>query len=271
MSQLMQDLSAQLNNVNAVGQTYGAMVIKALLALVLMLLLAKWLGQLLSSFLVKLGLPERRAVFVVSGLHVLVLLFMGMMVLHLLGIDTQLMFRAVLVVLLFLVAVYIVLKPYIPQLPFVTGNTIMTGDNLGKVQSITFLHTRLKTFDGKTIIVPNHRILNEQVINYTTNPNRRVDLSLYIDYDQDTEKVRQVVSEILKSDERVLEKPVVRVVVSKLEPDYIKMQARFWVPRLKVLRSRWDFNEAIVKAFKAEGIKMASARLEIREKTGQQN
>ncbi|MBW1788873.1 MAG: mechanosensitive ion channel, partial [Deltaproteobacteria bacterium] len=94
-------------------------------------------------------------------------------------------------------------------------------------------------------------------------PNRRVIIDFFIPYHEDVEKAKEVVGTILKEDERILEKPAPRVVIAKFTPDYMEMQARFWVVRKHALVSRWDLNAKIKSRFDEEGIAMAAPRLEI--------
>ncbi len=74
----------------------------------------------------------------------------------------------------FLIGIWVLFKSYLPALPFQEGNVIRTGDLLGRVESVTLLNTRLKTFDGKTIFVPNSKIMNDYLINYHYTPSRRI-------------------------------------------------------------------------------------------------
>jgi small conductance mechanosensitive channel len=163
------------------------------------------------------------------------------------------------------VAVYVIAKPYVPHLPFKMGDIIQLGDAVGKVDLITMMHTRIRTFEGKVVYIPNHKVLNDQVINSSARPNRRLDINFFVPYDEDVDKVRGVVGEILKDDETVLESPVPKVVIDKFSPDYMEMKARFWVERKYALTGRWGLNEKIKSRFDEEGIKMASPRMEINQ------
>jgi len=91
----------------------------------------------------------------------------------------------------------------------------------------------------------------------------RLDIDFFIPYNQDVEKVTDVVEKILKEDEKVLEKPAPRVVIEKFSPNYMEMKARFWVVRKHALTGRWGLNAKIKSSFDKEGIRMASPRLEI--------
>jgi small-conductance mechanosensitive channel len=62
-----------------------------------------------------------------------------------------------------------------------------------------------------------------------------LDIDFLYPYDQDVEKVKFAVGEILQQEEIVLEKPAPRTVIDKFTPDYMEMKARFWVERKQAL------------------------------------
>lgn len=263
MDQPSPSLNLYIDQVTQFGDKFGPLLVKAVVLLVIVLLLTKFLGRFFTLILTKMGMPERKAMMSVTVLHVLVLLIAALVVLNLLGFPGILLFRIIVVIVMVGIAVFIIAKPYIPQLPFKKGDTVKVGNTIGKVEKTTFMHTLIRTFDAKVVFIPNHKILNDQLINFAINPNRRVDVDFFIPYDQDVEKVKKAVGEVLAEDERILEKPAAKVVISKFTPDYRHMQARFWVPRTKAIVVRWAINEKIDTKFVEEGIKMASQRLEI--------
>jgi small conductance mechanosensitive channel len=215
----------------------------------------------LANLLVKFGVPERRAAMSVTGLHVIVLFMAALVVLNVLGFPGMLLFRTIVVILMILVASYIIAKPYIPRLPLKKGDTVGIGGKVGKVEAVSIMYTQLKTFDGKVIFIPNHKVMNDQVTNFSAKPKRRVDIDFFIPYDQDLAKVKKTVMEILQGDERVLDKPAPKVIVARFSPNYREMQARFWAPRKYAVTGRWAINELIDDKFKEEGIAMAAPRL----------
>ena len=271
MDTLSSGLSSYVDQISKVGVELGPMVVKGMILLVIVLILVKYLGRFLAVLLIKGGMPERKAAYSVTGLHILVLLIGALVVLNLIGFPGALLFRVIMVIVMVGVAAYVIGKPYLPRLPFKKGDVIKVGAAMGTVDLITVMHTRVRTFDGKVIYVPNQKVLNDQVTNSSARPNRRLDIDFFIPYDQDVDKVKAVVGEILKQNEIVLEKPAPRVVIDKFSPGYMEMKARFWVERKHVLTGRWGLNEKIKSRFDEEGIEMASPRLEInqssREKT----
>ena len=266
MDSVSSGFSNYVDEISRIGGEFGPMMIKGMILLLLVLILVKYLGRFLAILLIRTGMPERKAAYSVTVLHILVLLIGALLVLNLVGFPGVLLFRVIMLIVMVGVAVYVIGKPYIPQLPFKKGEIIKIGDGMGTVDLITVMHTRIRTFDGKVIYIPNHKVLNDQVTNSSARPNRRLDIDFFIPYDQDVEKVKVVVSEILEQDDMVLEKPAPRVVIDKFTPDYMEMKARFWVERKNALSGRWGLNEKIKLRFEEEGISMASPRIQISQR-----
>ena len=262
-------LEGYVNRISAVGGELGPMVVKGMILLIIVLVLVKYLGNLVSSLLIKAGVPERRAAYSLTGLHIMVLLVGALVVLNLIGFPATLLFRVIMVIVMIFIAVFVISKPYIPKLPLKTGDVVMIGGAMGKVDLISIMHTRIRTFDGKVVYIPNHKVLNDQVVNTSLRPKRRLDIDFFIPYEADVTKVKGIVGEILKESEIVQEKPVPRVVIDKFAPGYMEMKARFWVEKKYALVGRWGLNEKIMARFNEEGITMASPRLDINEVPGE--
>ena len=265
MDTVSSGLTNYVDQISAVGNELGPMVVKGMILLIIVLVLVKYLGNLVSSLLIRAGVPERRAAYSVTGLHILVLLLGALVVLNFIGFPAPLLFRVIMVIVMVLVVVFVISKPYIPKLPLKTGDVVSIGGAVGKVDLISIMHTRLRTFDGKVVYIPNHKVLNDQVVNTSLRPKRRLDIDFFIPYEADVAKVKGIVAEILKESEIVQEKPAPRVVIDKFAPGYMEMKARFWVEKKYALVGRWGLNEKIKARFDEENITMASPRLDINE------
>lgn len=259
---LFSEIYANMDSINQWGQSYGHLVLRAIILMVILVLAARYAGRGLKSLLLRFKVSEKRATLVVTSMHAILLSVMVLVTLHLLGFDTVLLIRLISMIVLLLLVLYIILKPYMPQVPFVVGNTIKAGDQVGTVVAISFIHTKMKTFDGKIVIIPNHKVLNDQVVNYTANQYRRIDIEFFIRYGENLDRVRALVLAAMAKDERVLQKFNPRVVVREIKPGYVEMQARFWVERKYVLLIKWAINEAIIKCLAEAGVPMAAERLE---------
>ena len=143
------------------------------------------------------------------------------------------------------------------------GNTVEAGGLLGKVEATTFLNTRLRTFDGKTLYIPNRRILDDIVVNYHFTPNRRVYLDVGIRYDQDLLKAKRVLEMLMIQDPRVLATPRPVVYVTELAGSSVDLSGRCWVKNLEYWKTRCDLIEKIKLRFDHEGIVIAYPQLDV--------
>ena len=91
--------------------------------------------------------------------------------------------------------------------PFRVGDFIETHEVTGTVQSINVLNTIITTMDNNTAVVPNGMVANNKLINYTKVEARRVDMIVGIGYKDDIDKAKQVIVDVLNSDELVLQDP----------------------------------------------------------------
>jgi len=167
------------------------------------------------------------------------------------------------IVTLTALGIVIFLRPFFPTMPFKAGNTIKTCDLLGVVEGITFLNTRLRTFDGKTFFVPNRKIVNDIVINYHFSGTRRVMIDVNICYDQDLHKAKQVFESLMIEDPRVKEKPGPVVYVLELAESSVKLGGRCWVDNKDYWVTRCDLIEKTKHRFDCEGIEFAFPQLEL--------
>jgi small conductance mechanosensitive channel len=81
--------------------------------------------------------------------------------------------------------------------PFKIGDYVDAGGESGVVREVGLFYTKLDTFDKKLIQVPNSTIANSNITNYSRAPNRRVDLTVSPSYDDDTEKVKATLMQLL--------------------------------------------------------------------------
>ena len=113
---------------------------------------------------------------------------------------------------------------------------------------------QLATPDNKTIIIPNAKLTADNIVNYTVKGTRRADMVFGIGYEDDIDKARDIITEILSNDERVLEDPALQVAVSELADSSVNFVARAWVNAGDYWGVVFDVTEAVKKRFDAEGI-----------------
>ena len=138
--------------------------------------------------------------------------------------------------------------------PYKVGDYIEGGGVAGTVEEVQIFTSVLKTPDNKTIIVPNGQIMGGTITNYSARPERRVDLVVGVGYDADLDKTRQVLTDILDNDERVLKEPAPLIGVVELADSSVNFVVRPWVKTADYWSVYFDLNERIKKRFDAEGI-----------------
>lgn len=113
--------------------------------------------------------------------------------------------------------------------PMDVGDVIEVGTRIGTVKEIGIRSSKISTYDGSDIIIPNGDFISKEVINWThSNPNRRVELLIGVAYGSDIEKATQVINELLKQEKDVLNHPAPMVLVQEFANSSVTLRALFW-------------------------------------------
>ena len=112
--------------------------------------------------------------------------------------------------------------------PFKIGDLIEAQGEIGVVKEIEIFTTKLTGLSNKEIIIPNGSLSNGNIINYTTEGTRRVDLTFGVGYDSDIKKTKEVLMNVLTSHPKVLKEPAPTVNVSELADSSINFAVRPW-------------------------------------------
>ncbi len=138
--------------------------------------------------------------------------------------------------------------------PFSVGDFVTAGGESGVVESVTILTTELKSLDGKKIIVPNSAVMSGSITNVTAHPVRRVDMTFGIGYNDDIDRAKELIWEILKADERILEDPGATVALAELGESSVNIVVRPWVEKANWWPVFTETQEKVKKAFDANSI-----------------
>ena len=138
--------------------------------------------------------------------------------------------------------------------PFKVGDVIEGGGTVGKVEAMHIFTTTLKTPDNKVIIIPNAKLGNDNIINYSTEPTRRVDLTVGVSYDADLKQVREVLEDIISKDSRVLSDPAHQIAVAELADNSVNFAVRLWAKTEDYWDVFFETNEAVKLRFDEAGI-----------------
>lgn len=149
--------------------------------------------------------------------------------------------------------------------PYKVGDWIESQGVSGTVKEIQIFHTILTTGDNKTIYVPNGAMSSGVVTNYNTQTTRRVEWIIGIDYGEDYEKVRQIVSDILAADKRILEDPAPFIALHALDASSVNVIARVWVNSSDYWGVYFDVNKTVYETFNKKGINFPFPQLTVHQ------
>ena len=138
--------------------------------------------------------------------------------------------------------------------PYKVGDYIQADNHLGTVDDIQIFSTVLKTPDNKLVIVPNGSIMNGSIVNFSNQDKRRVDIIASCSYEDDIDKVKSVLADILSQDDRILSEPEPRIAVSELADSSVNLIVRPWVKNSDYINVYYSLLEEIKKRFDREGI-----------------
>ncbi len=135
------------------------------------------------------------------------------------------------------------------------GDFINIAGTIGKVVEIQSRVTILKALDGTKVIVPNAELFKKQVVSYTSNPFRRIEVDVGVEYRSDLENVVRVCMKALKTTEGVLLEPQPAVLISEFGGSSIDLKVRAWVnSRDGWVKIRSDLMKNITEQFNNYGI-----------------
>lgn len=138
--------------------------------------------------------------------------------------------------------------------PYRVGDWVEAAGIAGSVLQVQILTTLLKTADNKQIIVPNGQIMSSTITNYSANDTRRVDMVVGVSYDDDIDKVRSTIKELVDADERIHKEPPCQIVVAELADSSVNFNVRPWVDTGNYWPVKFELTEAIKKRFDEVGI-----------------
>lgn len=147
--------------------------------------------------------------------------------------------------------------------PFKVGDYIDAQGHSGSVNEIQIFNTILKTPDNKTIIIPNGGLSTGSMINYSTEPRRRVDFVFGIGYGDDVDKARAVIQKLIDGDDRILKDPAPFIAVSELADSSVNLVVRVWAEASNYWGIYFDMHEKVYKTFDKEGLNIPFPQMDL--------
>jgi len=147
--------------------------------------------------------------------------------------------------------------------PFKKGDYIEAAGTGGVVHEVSIFTTNMTTADNKQIIVPNSAIIAGNITNFSAMETRRIDFTFTVDYAEDLKKVKEVLTDIVSADSRVLRDPETVIAVSELAEKGVKIAVRPWVKSSDYWNVYFDVTEKVKTRFDRESITMHAPQAEV--------
>ena len=205
--------------------------------------LAKVISRLVGKAMLKAKIDATFTSFVQHLSEIAILVFVVLAALNLLGVKTE-------------------------SFVVVIGAAgLAIGFASGTVKEIQIFNTVLNSPDNVRIIIPNGQVTGSNIMNYTVNGTRRIDLVIGVSYEDDLKKTRQVIEKVITNDNRILKEPAYTIAVSELAESSVNFVVRPWVNAADYWAVRFDLMEKIKIALDKNGISIPFPQRDIHMKT----
>ncbi len=147
--------------------------------------------------------------------------------------------------------------------PFKAGDFVEAAGSAGVVKAISIFTTTLTSGDNKTIIIANGSVLSSNITNYSTQPQRRIDLIIGVGYNANLDQVKQELLSVVQADERVLKDRDVTIGVAELADSSVNFVCRPWVNTSDYWPTHFALLENIKKRFDEVGIEIPFPQMDV--------
>ncbi|AJJ18831.1 MULTISPECIES: small-conductance mechanosensitive channel MscS [Yersinia] len=147
--------------------------------------------------------------------------------------------------------------------PFKAGEYVDLGGVAGTVVQVQIFSTTLRTVDDKIIVVPNGKIIANNIINTSREPNRRTDMVIGVAYDADIDVVKKVLGDIIAADKRIMHDKGVTVRLNEMAASSLNFTVRVWTTNGDAMEVYWDLMENFKRALDANKIGIPYPQMDV--------
>ena len=266
----MNDFNDLMNSISDFFVKYWFNIVAAIAVLVIGGILISLLSRLIMKIIYSTKIDNVTGGFFVALLKVVLWIFLFFAAANVLGIDGNSFLVAFSSVAL---AIGLALKDSLANIangilivinkPFKKGDYIAIGSTEGVVRKMTILTTELTTGDNKRIVLPNSTVTNSNVVNYSSNPTRRIEFIYSVSYDSDMTLVKKVLYEVVDNFQYNIKTPAPLVYMHAHSASSVDFKVRFWVETGSYWDAYFGLNEKVFEAFKKNNIEIPYTKLDV--------
>ncbi len=215
--------------------TNGMRIIWAILVVIIGFIVVKILMKLIRSWLKRAKVNPTLQGFINSIIKVVLYVVLIMIIMQIWGIPITTLAT---VLATAGVAISLALKDSLSNVaygmiliatrPFDQGQYVQIGNVEGTVKAIDIMSTQIVTVDNKVITIPNQIVYSNEMINYTTQGTRRIDVYFDVAYETDIDKLREIAMKICHSNGKILLDPIPELHVHAFGDSNIKIFLKCW-------------------------------------------
>ncbi|HEX6983425.1 MAG TPA: mechanosensitive ion channel family protein [Balneolaceae bacterium] len=216
---------------------FAPLLALGLLILIISVFIAAWISASLNKYLGKRmddPLLVRFISRMAKGILIVIGLFLALEIIGLGGIAAGLLASAGLSAFIIGFAFKDIAENFLAGIilsfdrPFHLNDTVCIVDYVGHVTSLDFRTTKIKTFDGKDVFIPNATILKEPLVNYTRDGLIRIEFITGIDYGDDIQRATDLIVNTLLSFDEVIKDDPPYAIVDELAASTVNLRIFFW-------------------------------------------
>jgi len=244
-------------------------LLPAVLILVIGIVIIKLVNKLAKTALEKTKLEKAAHSLIISVINVALYIILGLIVATKLGIDvTSIVALASVLTLAVSLALQNILANVIggftilSTTPFHSGDYVEIAGQAGTVTEINMTYTKLMTPDNKLISIPNSAVVAAQIVNYSSEPIRRVDVNVSASYDS---PVQEVIGALCAAGtvDKALADPAPFAAVTSYGESAINYTLRVWVNNADYWDVYFAVNQNVKKIFDERNIAMTYPHLNV--------
>lgn len=252
----------------------GWNILKFFAVLFFGIIFIKILINVTRKVLVKVKVPKMTSQFLILLFKFILYLILVLILMSIVGIQVSGLLTAFSAIIL---AIGVALESNISNFAngivlistgmFNSGDYISIYDDVeGIIVNINFLFTTINTTDNKRITVPNSKLVNNSVSNYSAYPQRRVNMNFAVAYDSDIELVKKVITDVMKSNGKVyLDKPIL-CRLKTIEDSHLNFYGYCWCDTSDYWDVYYYLQENVYNEFKRNNIVVPYSQVEVRNR-----
>lgn len=243
------------------AQDFGFQILIAIIIAIIGYIFVKLIISFLKKVLSNTKIEQTAITFIVSVSRVILYVFVIIAILSTLGVNVNSIIAAVSAAAL---TAGLALQDTLSNIasgviiliskPFVAGDIIEFEGLKGRIISIKIFTTTINTYDNRTVTIPNSHLTKENLINCTKEEARRLDLKYTVSYEEDIQKVKEVILNVINENNLILTDPQPTVFVGEHLDSGLQILAMVWVNPSDYYTVYYYMQENVKIAFDKNGI-----------------